>query len=535
VRVHLRLLKVGSMAESLGIFVPAMVLQKALGLARVLLFAHLVSQAEYGLWGMGLMIFLVASPVATLGANHGLTRYVSLYEARGQLAAFYRRVQGRCVVAALAATAVGMAASKWITDLVIVSGSGASAAIFTYRHQLYVCLAALANVLVGALYHDMLSFMFGMRAYRLASAAELAFSVVFTIFGLAAVAIQPSAVALLVAHFAAQAIVLAAGVAALQAALKYAEGYQSPRADWQPTEADAAAGEAAVPPSGAVSRVPVEALDSAFTRVLRFGFVAMIGNIMWLAAQSVSLYLTNRRCGKEDAAIFSALLQLSQAVLIVSNSAFAVVFAHTARRWEGPSRPAAMALLETAYKALTIAMMALTIAVFAAAPLWVKLLRAEYHIGLTLLGGMLMSFQAVSNLSLLTAVVRLRERPIVIALCALAGGAANVALALWWMPRFAYAPAGAAWASGAGMLVGGTAVAIGYFVVAGVRLRPATYVLMACPVLLVLPAWAAAAVWAAVIVAARVTPLLFDSHEKRTLAHVASRYAMRLRRALPWQ
>ncbi len=534
-RVHLRLLKVGSMTESLGVYVPAMMVQKALGLARVLIFAHLVTQAEYGLWGMAVMIFLVAAPVATLGANHGLVRYVALYEARRQLRAFCRRVQGRCVIVALAATVVAMAASRWITDWVIVSGGAGADAAFTYRYQLYVCLAALANVLAGALYHDMLSFMFGMRAYRLASAAELTFSVTFTIFGVAAVAFWPSALTLLGAHFLAQVIVLTAGTVALQAALARAEGYKPTGGEWAPGEADAGAGEAAVPPSEALGRVEGTGLDGAFSRVLRFGFVAMIGNILWLIAQHVSFWLTNYYQGKATAGVFSAMLQLSQGVLLISNSAFAVVFAHTARRYEGPDRAKAMTLMETAYKAMTVVMMALTATIYVSAPLWVRALPAEYHVGVMLVGGMLMFFQSVSNLSLLTTVARLRERPIVIAMAALAGGAVNVALALWWMPRWDYAPAGAAWAAGVGMLAGGTGVAIGYFLLAGVRLRAATYALMACPLLLLLPAWAAAAAWAAAIVAALATPVLFNAHEKRLLAHVVRRYAALLGRGLPWR
>jgi O-antigen/teichoic acid export membrane protein len=250
----------------------------------------------------------------------------------------------------------------------------------------------------------------------------------------------------------------------------------------------------------------------------------MLGNILWLVAQHVSLYLTNRRYGKAEAAVFSAFLQLSQAVLLVSSSAFAVVFAHVARRWEAVSHQAAMRTLETAYKAITIAMMAMTIVILAASPWWVRVLPGKFHDGLALLGGLLMFFQSISCLTLLTSVARLRERPIVIALAALAGGVANVLLALWWAPT--HGPAGAAWAAGVGMMAGATTVTVVYFLAAGVRIQPATYVLMACPLLLLAPVWAAAAAGAAVILAALVSPLVFDRGEKRILANVVS-YALR--------
>jgi O-antigen/teichoic acid export membrane protein len=522
-QVRARLLKVGSMAESLGLYVPAMVLQKALGLARVFVFPHLISQAELGLWGLGLMIFLIAAPVATLGANHGLTRYVSLYEARGKLVAFYRRIQNRCALVVLAVTAVGFAASPWITRFVIVS-SRPEVALFSYRQQLYVCLAALANVLVGGLYYDLLSFLFGMRAYRLASAAELAFSTLFMIFGVAGLALWPTALSLLGAHLLSQVAVLVGCLVLLQGALRQAEGYRGNGQDWSATEAEAATGEAPVPASDVPGRVGDVRLDRAFRRVLRFGFVAMVGNVLWLVAQHISFYLTNRHYGKEETGVFQPFLQLSQAVLLVSSSAFAVVFAHVAKRWEAVSHQAAMRTLETAYKAITLAMMAGTIVILAASPWWVRALPGKFHSGLVLLGGLLMFFQSVSNLSLLTSVARLRERPIVIALAALAGGVANVLLALWWEPT--YGPAGAAWAAGIGMMAGGTAVTVAYFLAASVRIQPVSYLLMACPLLLLAPVWAAAVAWAAVVVVAVVTPAVFARGEKRVLVNVVS-YALR--------
>ena len=530
-QVRSSLLKVGSMADSLGVYVPAMVLQKGLGLARILLFANLMSRAEYGLWGMGLMIFLIASPVATLGANHGLTRYVSLYEAQGKLAAFYRRVKSRCILAILAVTAVGIATSPWITKLVLVSEATHTAVGFTDRYQLYVCLAAMANVLAGGIYADMLGFLFGMRAYRLASATELAFSLVLTLLGVAALAVWPTALALLAAHFLAQAVVLTVGVIMLQAALDPAEGYRGNGKDWPEIQAAATAGKAPVPSSEGPTPVGESSLDRSFRRVLRFGFVAMVGNILWLVAQHISLYLTNRHYGKEDAAVFSAFLQLSQAVLLVSNSAFAVVFAHVARRWEASSRSAAMGTLETAYKAITIAMMAVTILIFATSPWWVRVLPRKFHDGVALLGGLLMFFQSVSNLSMLNLVARLREWPLAIALAALAAGVLNVVLAGWWTPLFPYGPAGTAWAAGVGMLVGGAVVMVVYFLAAGVRIQPVTYLLMACPLLLLAPVWVAAVVWGTVIVAALATPLLFSRNEKRDLAVVVSRVLRQFVRA----
>ena len=116
-----RLLKVGTMTDSLGVYVPAMALQRIIGLVRVVVFMHLLaSVGEYGLWALGVMIFDLGGQVITLGSNHGVTRYVSFYEARGQLRAFYRRMRWLIPCVCLVLTALAFLGSDVITSVAFV-------------------------------------------------------------------------------------------------------------------------------------------------------------------------------------------------------------------------------------------------------------------------------------------------------------------------------------------------------------------------------------------------------------------------------
>ena len=122
-----RLLKVGSMTDAMGVFVTAMLFQKGLGLARVFLFLYLMKEAraQYGLWGVGMMVFTVAGRFMSLGVNQGLARYVSYYEAGGLLEAFYRRLR-RCaaililITGAIAAGQYAFVAALLFSSLVNV-------------------------------------------------------------------------------------------------------------------------------------------------------------------------------------------------------------------------------------------------------------------------------------------------------------------------------------------------------------------------------------------------------------------------------
>jgi O-antigen/teichoic acid export membrane protein len=487
------LLRTGSMAQSLGVYLPAILLQKALGLARVFLFVFFMEAVaeQYGLWNTAMMVFALAGPLASLGANHGLTRYASYYEVRGQLWPFYRRALAGSAILALVVAAAAMLAAGPIAQHVVASRADLEAIPAGLTYQ--VTVAALANALLGALYYDLVGLMIGLRVYRLVSLVELLFSVLLTALGVAVLMVRPTALALLGAHFVALAGTVAAGLGVLHVGLRQFQRTEGP--EW----------------TGRQSL-------GVLWQVVRFGAVAMVGNLLWLAAQYVSFHLTNRHYGKATAGVFGFFLAISQPVFMLASAAWTVVFAHAARQWEQEGADAATALLEVAYKAVAMATMALTLGVYVTAPLWQWIVPGSFRSGLPLLGGLLMFFQCLSNLALLTMLAKLRERPAIISLIALAGGAANAALAYAWMPR--WGAAGAAWAAGAGMLAGGGVVALLGLWRARPRLHAGTYLVMASPVLLALPAWGGAAVWLAVLVLAVWTQQVFSKEQKKVLRGV---------------
>jgi len=525
-----RLLKVGRAADSLGVYVPALVFHKLLALGRVVLFVYLMDQVQIGLWGLGAMIFTIGSSAVTLGSHHGITRYVSFYEARGQLEAFYRRVRLGVSALALGVTALAAAAAGPLTDLLIAPREGAAAV--GRGEQVLVCLLALANVAVMALYQNLVSFLTGMRVYRFVSVVEVAYSVVFTALGAAALAAWPTASAALLAHLASGMLLVVAGAAVLQVGLRRAGA------------GEAAAEAVALAPASGADEAPAAGPDwalrppdaaagppGALRRVLRFGAVNLLGGVLWLAAGYVSFWLASKEYGQAEAGLFNAFLRLGQPLALLANAAWAVVFTHVARRWEQGQPKWALQALQTAYKGVALSVTTLTLVAHVTAPLWVRVLPAEYHRGLGLVGGLLMFFQVVTNLSLVAMLAKLRERPAVIALTALGGAAANVALARWWMP--AAGAAGAAWAAGAGMYVGGTAVGAAYLLAARIRLGAGTWLVLLSPAVLGLLAVsvpAAAGAWAAVLAAAVLTPWVFSRHEKALIRAFAARLAAMVRR-----
>ncbi|MCK4601329.1 MAG: hypothetical protein KAU28_02610, partial [Phycisphaerae bacterium] len=511
-----RLLKVGSIADSMGVYVPAMALQKAIGLGRMVLFAYVLTKVQYGLWALGVMIFGIGAPLLTLGSSHGLVRYVSYYEARGQLREFYRRIRWCILALAVGLTGLAFVGSGFITDLVILSKAD-TAAHLAYDQQKLLCAAALANAMFLALHHNMLGFMYGLRTYRLVSVIEVFFAVVFTALGAGTLLFEKTGLALCVAHGVTLVATIMFGVVLLRLAVRRL-GALAVRArdtvvatpDPDTEEVITAVDISSLPKDG-----EAEPAGGALRRVLHYGLPALFGTLLWQFSWYVSFWLTNKKYGKEYGSVYSIFLLLGQPIVFLANAAWAVIFTHVARRWESGQRQTAMFVLEAAYKAVAVVMMTLAIMVYASAPLWVKILPEKYHQGQELLGGLLLFFQALTHLAIMTMLAKLMERPIVIALAAAAVLAVNVTLAGMWMGGDAAAGMiAASRAAGVGMYVGAGVVAIGYFIATRVKLHVSTYFVMASPALLLLDVRVAAVIWAAILAAATLTPWLFDPRQK---------------------
>ena len=489
-----RLLKVSSMTDALGVYVPAMIAQKAVGLGRLVLLAYMMSRVphQYGMWGLGLMVATLAMPLMAVGAGQGIRRYVSYYEARGQLEAFYRPVRWFVPVVCVATGCVAMAFSGPITRAVIVSR--AHATDLPFRQQLAVCMAALANAAVMAMHQGVVGFMAGMRAYRLVSVLEVFLSVLFTALACGAVAMEPTGLAVLWAHFSAVTVALVLGTCALGVLVRRSPGGHRAGEGCEPT--------------------------GILRRLVRFGLGAMLAVLSLAAAQSVSLYIVNRWEGKAAAGIYALFAQLSQPVFFIACAAGTVIMTHSAARWEGGDRHGAMRRMQTGYKAVAMGTMTLAVGVLAAAPLWLQLLPGSFRGGGQLLGGLLMFFQSLTHLAVITIVARLHERPGAAAVPMLLGAGLNAVLACWWLDSGG--PPAAAWAAGIGMYVGGGSAGLAYLLVTRTRLQRGTYVVMSAPALLALavwlPTWVPGAAWAVLLAAGLVTNRLFSGEEKHVLA-----------------
>ena len=527
-----RLLKVGSMTESLAIYIPATLFQRAVGLGRVILFVYLLKsvQVQYGLWGLGVMIFTLVCPIITLGSYHGLIRYVSFYEARHRLTQFYHKARWYILACAVVISAIFFLGSGSIARLAFTSRY--ETVLHQHRQQVYLCILALSNGAVLALYHNVRGFLVGMRLYRVVSFLEVFFTIIFTAVGAVMLLFRPLADSLLWAHLICIATVFTVGLLLLERAIRVCASLTATTPTDQQVIADADSDISGFDSALLKQDEQIEDASAGiekgfFWRVLRFGFISTVAGFVWQGAGYISFLLTSRYYGKAKAAIFFAFLPAGQAILSLADAARIVLFTHVAKLWESHQRHLAMFVLETSYKALALGTMTITVLIYAVSPLWVKILPMNYYEGVKLVGGILMFFQVGIHLTLMNIVTRLHERPVVIAFAPLIGGVINAILAVVWLPY--KGPAGAAWAAGIGMFAGAMVVSIGYFLAERVKLNWSTYFILAAPILLILPKIPLCITWTLVLIMTIFTRWVLNGRQKRLIISSLVRLARNTR------
>jgi O-antigen/teichoic acid export membrane protein len=533
-----RILRVGTIAQSMSVYLPAMIVQKALGMGRVILFTYLVSREQMGIWSSGVLFFILGAPLVSLGANHAMARYVSTYEARGQLVEFYRR--SRVYVLLTVVVVTGICVLGWEFIQPVLERVGMASDLHVLRDA-NIRLAVVGNLVLMALYLAQVSFMYGLRAYTLVSIMEVSFSVVFTVWGVAWVLVAPGALALLLAHMISLAIVMIAflwllGGAVKRIAQQQADGEEI-QTDVEIEPTPSAEGDAmSTTISLDAAKQPPDALATTnirWLRIGRYGLAGMIGTLIWQCSQYLSYFMVLHRYREISAGSFWVMMQFTQPLVFVANAAWAVLFSHVARRWEGGDRRGAMFMLETSYKAVALTIITFSVLLYTTSHWWIYILAPKYRHGFHYISGLLTFFLTISNLTMLAIPARLHERPIVIAIGATAGAIANGVLAALWMP--AWGEVGAARAAGVGMFFGGGLVMLVYLLVSKTRFSDGTYFVLGTPVLLLLPTYIIGPLWAVILPVCVFSPWVFDAKQKRVLASTLRNGMDSLKRTLPWK
>lgn len=307
----------------MGLYLPATVAFRLVNFIRILILTWWMSKQQFGLLNMILLAVNVLTPLCSLGLNEAVTRYVPQHETRGSLRVFCRR----SFTLLLAITIISVAAI-WVFSEKL--GVFFYAQVFTDARWFESfkadapALAKLSGVVIGLciIYFYLLAVMKGLRMFTALAAMEMIHGIVFLLASIAAIMSGRLSALRLTALYGISLVIpiLLIGVGLTR------HLYSSKNEDATADESDWA------------------------SKLLRFSVWTTLAGITWQALVYYPTWFLNKVHGHEAVAVFSAVRQIGQFVLIGAVAVVTVVMTTVTKTWEARGREAAQRQLSLAFR-----------------------------------------------------------------------------------------------------------------------------------------------------------------------------------------
>lgn len=427
-----RLFRSESIGEALGVYLPATVLSRTVGLARAMLLTWLmVGQEQWGLLQIALLVANLLNPLCSAGLNDGVQRYVPMHETRGTLRRFLRLAVPLVLVIGVVLAGLVLVFARPLGGLLFtalrtdaVPAEAGEAAVLTR----FAALAAFGLIALFAV----LSVLRGLRMYRATGLVELAVNVVFTVLAVAACQWGRGSASLVVGCYTAAALGISAIVGLpLGRAVKRIEPLSPALAGRAGFSSRAVAGQ-----------------------MLRFSLWSALAAVTWQVLLGYPMWYLNKAAGPAVAAVFAGVQLIAQGMVLVANSVVTVVETAVTKTWESRGSTEADRDLLLAHKGTTLLLLAGGVAATALAPLIMRLFPAQYAAGLPIFPLLVLFFLLAAHLLFLGVHFHLIERTRHVFVPWLLGVAGHVVFTAWFVrPGLASteAQAAAAWAGIGGM------------------------------------------------------------------------------------
>ncbi|MCH8253318.1 MAG: hypothetical protein IID36_12795 [Planctomycetes bacterium] len=418
---------------SMGVSAIATVVQRAVGFGRGVALAWLISQAQFGLFGVALLTLNVLLPLCSIGLHEGIARYAAFHEAGGTLKRFALRV---CLllagVTAATATALwvfseplgGVLFSSTQTSLTGANGDSGAAGQMGLARAVACCTAALAA------YHAMLGFLRGLRMFRAHAGAEVFSASLFTALAIGGAYLGFDTAESLVWSYAVSSLVtvlillgpLIARVTAATATTSPNHSTPTPREDdaQSPTAKRPAA--PAQPPGADLSRD-----RTSTSRLITFSLWSAATAITWHATSYFPMWYLLKVSDAAAVGTFHAVRMLTQFVQVGAVMMTMVIAGHATRDWEHRGREFALPRLALMTKLALVAILATATALSLLRPILLRLFPAGFAAGSAAYDPLLLFFLLSGAVGLIAVRLNLVEKPRLVFVAWLVGMSVNVA------------------------------------------------------------------------------------------------------------
>lgn len=388
----------------MGTYLPTTILIRLINFVRILLLTWWMTQQQFGLLAMILFTVNVLIPLCSLGLNEAVGRYVPQHEARGSLREFAWRSAALLAMVTAASVLVMVAFSKSL-GVFFYAQVFTDPAVFKAFSSDAAQLAQLSAVVIALLvvYFYLLAVFKGLRMFTALSVIELVNSLLF---------LAGCAVAMLTDHLSAYTMTGVYGGSLAIPIVIFGLAFRRRLRAW---------------PS---QHGPVRNGSLAGT-LLRFSIWTTLAGVTWQILVVYPAWFLNKVHGNEAVAIFSAVRQIGQFVLLGAVAVSTVIVGTVTATWESRGREAARQQLSLAFRGTGLGLLVVC-AILALPKAWIiRMFSPLYEPGAPILPLQLLFFLIGSYLAFLPIHFHLIERTRHMFWPWAVGVAANVLYALW--------------------------------------------------------------------------------------------------------
>ena len=408
-----------ALEQSLGTYLPATVAIRLLNFGRIWILTWFMTQQQFGLFTLVLLVTNVLTPLCSLGLNEAIARYVPQHEQQGSAAAFARKSCRPLLAFMLGGVALILLFSPVLGELFFLqqfSGEAANAGAAGDALQ----LARLSGVVIGLLvvYFYLLALVKGLRMFSALSRLELAHSLLF---------LGGCGLMILTGDLTASALTIVYAVS-----LVIPIAYFGPRLihlfrHWQAQTQPLADGGLAA-------------------KLLKFSIWTTLAGVTWQVLIYYPAWFLNKVHGAEAVAVFGAVRQVGQFALIAAAAVATVVISTVTNTWESRGREVAERQLSLAFRGTCLGLWFLCAVVVLFKDLIILMFSPAYAPGAAILPLQALFFLLAAFLAFLPGHFHLQEKTRYMFWPLIAGVLANVMLAYWLAgPRQAIIQASTTW------------------------------------------------------------------------------------------
>ncbi len=502
------------LSQSMGTYLPATVAFRLLNFGRILLLTWFMSTQQFGLLAMILLVVNVLTPLCSLGLNEAIARYVPQYEHRGEMWAFAKRSVGLLLAVAGVSLAVILLLAPMLGDFFYaqVMADPQMRAEFSGEAPQLAQLSGVVIVLL-IVYFYLLAVVKGLRMFRALSWLELSHGLIF---------LAGSLIVIVTGHLSAFTLTGLYGVSLVLPILYFGPRLFFVMGAW-PQQAGLLA-------EAGLAR-----------KLLRFSIWTTLAGVTWQFLLYYPQWFLNKIHGHEAVAVFNAVRQIGQFVLIGAVAVSTVVMTTVTKTWESQGREPAHRQLSLAFRGTGVGLFLLCAVIALLKDVIIRMFRPDYAPGAGVLPLHLLFFLFGAFLAFLPGHFHLREKTRHLLWPWATGVAANVLFAYWLAgPKLAGLQATAVWqavgpwmgalfttgfsdpqglnsSAWCGVFAMATAMSLCVLLIRAEcsRLDRGTYIVLVWSLTLVMKPWILAVASGVLILVATRTDLIFSAEERR--------------------